>query len=308
MNSQKQRIYEIKNIKDQNEIDILKKGNVTGLGIGFKDIKQQSSDELCIKVFVKRKLSTKLLDQADLVPSFIHGIKTDVIEIGEVKAQAFTERMRPVRPGFSIGHLDISAGTFGAIVRDSFSPGHYHILSNNHVLANSNAASIGDDIIQPGIADGGHKRRDVIATLSRYIPIKYNDQQQYNLVDAALAKPISHELIIGAIQNIGLPRGITEAELNMSIIKSGRTTGTTRGNVTAIDASIEVDYGHHGSGYFRHQFLANGMSDGGDSGSLVLGENTEKAVGLLFAGSQQVTVINHIHNVLRALEVELVTA
>src|SRR5438309_2051812 len=42
------------------------------------------------------------------------------------------------------------------------------VLSNNHILANSNAARIGDPILQPGPADAG-TRDDTIATLERFV-------------------------------------------------------------------------------------------------------------------------------------------
>ena len=64
-----------------------------------------------------------------------------------------TERQRPVPLGYSVGHPAITAGTIGARVRDAL--GRVYILSNNHVLANSNGASIGDPAYQPGPFDGG---------------------------------------------------------------------------------------------------------------------------------------------------------
>ncbi len=45
------------------------------------------------------------------------------------------------------------------------------ILSNNHVLANSNTAAIGDPILQPGSHDGGTLTNDHIADLADFIPI-----------------------------------------------------------------------------------------------------------------------------------------
>jgi hypothetical protein len=49
------------------------------------------------------------------------------------------------------------------------------------------------------------------------------------------------------------------------------------------------------------------FSQQGDSGSLVL-DFERKAVGLLFSGSPQITVINPIASVLSALDAELVVA
>jgi hypothetical protein len=46
------------------------------------------------------------------------------------------------------------------------------------------------------------------------------------------------------------------------------------------------------------------MSAGGDSGSAVLDES-DRVIGLLFAGSESTTIINRIQNVLEALNVEI---
>ena len=63
-----------------------------------------------------------------------------------------------------------------------------------------------------------------------------------------------------------------------------------------------------GVAYFRNQIFTKAMSQGGDSGSLLLSRADQKATGLLFAGSPQVTVHHNIANVLMALDVDLITA
>ena len=78
-----------------------------------------------------------------------------------------TTRKRPACHGYSVGHPSITAGSIGARVTDGST---FFLLSNNHVLAASNAASVGDAIIQPGTADGGSSPADDIATLSAFKP------------------------------------------------------------------------------------------------------------------------------------------
>ncbi len=86
------------------------------------------------------------LTERDLVLETIGGIPTDVVQTGRIRAlQLPTERHRPAPGGVSIGHHEITAGTFGCLVRKN---GHTLILSNNHVLANSNDAQIGDPILR----------------------------------------------------------------------------------------------------------------------------------------------------------------
>ena len=78
----------------------------------------------------------------------------------------------------------------------------------------------------------------------------------------------------------------------MEVKKSGRTTGLTTGTVQLLDASVQVGYGGGRTALFTNQILTTNMSKGGDSGSLLVDGEGNKAVGLLFAGSVVVTIHN----------------
>ena len=289
------------------EEEILQLKNVMGVGIGAKTTGGKETKEICIQVYVKKKLAKKSLQKKDIVSPTFDGVKTDVIEVGEIEAQAYTARLRPIQPGYSIGHHKITAGTFGCLVKDTCCNGIY-ILSNNHVLANSNMASRNDPILQPGRYDNGSYPEDVIARLYKFIPIHFNDSKNYNLVDAALARPTDIRNVMASIVTLGIPKGVEEALLGMEVVKSGRTTETTTGNVTGVNVSVKVSYGPGKMAYFRNQILTSAMSKGGDSGSLLLSKKDRKAVGLLFAGSSAVTIHNNISNVLMAFNVHPITA
>lgn len=295
-------------VQEKNEASLFNLSNVNAVGAGFKHTTNKATDKLCIQVFVKKKLSKSKLDSADMVPKTIDGIKTDVVEVGEIEAQAYTQRLRPAQPGYSIGHYRITAGTFGCMVRDTCYPCRYYILSNNHVLANSNASRVGDAILQPGAIDGGKNPTDRIATLSRFVPIKFGSLDNYNLVDAAIAKPLDQRNVFASIKNLGIPKGTEEATLTMPVVKTGRTTETTTGAVTSVNVTVAVNFGSAGTAYFKNQFMTADMSNPGDSGSILLSRKNRKAVGLLFAGSSTVTIYNNIHNVMMALNVTPVTA
>jgi len=296
----------VADVQASKEEEVTSLKNVVGMGIGYKTIGGKETTELCIQVYVEKKLPKSKLAKSDLVAESLEGVKTDVIEVGEVVALAYKTKVRPAVPGYSIGHYKITAGTFGCLVRDRCCRGTY-ILSNNHVLVNSNAASYGDPILQPGRYDGGVNPRDVIAKLYRFVPIHFNNPQRYNLVDAAIARPTDMRNVIASIVALGIPRGVEEARPGMGVIKSGRTTGTTSGAVRGVNVTIRVGYGPGKSGYFRNQILTNSMSQGGDSGSLLLSKKDRKAVGLLFAGSSAVTIHNDFSNVMTALNIEPVT-
>ena len=79
-------IEEIKAIKDRHAEGLLKKKNVVGLGIGYKEVQGQQTDQLSLVVMVKKKESPSQLDATDLVPSEIEGVPVDVKELGEIVA------------------------------------------------------------------------------------------------------------------------------------------------------------------------------------------------------------------------------
>lgn len=160
------------------EESLLAKRNVVGVAVGYKNADDAAKGEVALVVLVEQKLPVAALSSDDLVPRAINGVKTDVIEIGFLRAgeAALTarDRHRPTVPvGVSIGHYKVTAGTFGALVRDRAS-GAPLILSNNHVLANSNDAAPSDIILQPAAMDGGRAPGDAVAVLERFIPLRYH--------------------------------------------------------------------------------------------------------------------------------------
>jgi hypothetical protein len=315
---------------------VLGKANVVGVGTGYKSVRGRSTDELCVVALVRRKIPRAGLDPKELIPTELDGVSTDVQEIGEPRAfQARTDRWRPAPGGVSLGHFQVTAGTFGAIVRDR-TVGDRLILSNNHVLANSNAAQPGDAILQPGAADGGWEDGDTIARLERFCPIVFSsgpptcslanayasfgniiadlvgskhrvqaywsDPQAANRVDAAVARPLNDLDVLDEILDIGEVSGTTPAQLGMTVRKSGRTTGFTTGQITVLDTTVDVRYGDS-TARFEGQIVSTPMSQPGDSGSLLVAGNSLMATGLLFAGSEQATIFNPIEDVLTCLDV-----
>jgi hypothetical protein len=292
---------------------LLSLANVVGIGYGLKETTGHLTDQEAIVVMVNTKVPVSKLAKHHVVPKLIEGIVSDVIEIGHVSARKVQanshtaeiddsreSRWRPAPGGVSIGHYKITAGTLCAVVYDK-SSGKRLILSNNHVLANStngkdHRARIGDAILQPGPIDGGTVEQDTIGKLYRFIPL--NDKHS-NLVDAAVAKPLNPNLVVPYILGIGTVKGTVLPELGMEVQKSGRTTGSTHGTIRAIHVTVNVDYDGRIL-KFKDQILTNSFDQPGDSGSLVL-DGQNRAVGLLFAGSDEFTVLNPIDPVLDLL-------
>ena len=207
---------------------------------------------------------------------------------------------RPVPIGVSTGHPDITAGTIGARVTDGV---NVYALSNNHVYADENRASIGDSVLQPGAFDGGIDPDDMIGTLSDFEPIFFYPYG-INFIDAAIALS-SPDLLDNATpaDGYGEPRSLTVSPaVGMRVKKYGRTTGQTKGRIDSINAILFVQY-ESGLALFYDQFviIPGNFSAPGDSGSLIVvdrGEHSDKPVGLLFAGSMTATIANPIDFVL----------
>ncbi len=310
--------------------------NVVASGIGYKVKNEQTTSDLAIVCSVTKKMAAAQLAASDIVPKTIDGIPTDVVETGKIRAlQSHTARHRPAPGGVSIGHRDITAGTLGCLVRKG---GQTMILSNNHVLANSNDAQPGDRILQPGPIDGGRFPADHIANLEDFVRIEFlqpeppsrcstargviaflnwickaiasqtrykivSIQQSENLVDAAIAHPLNDADVVDDILGIGPIQGVGDVDLGAAVKKSGRTTEITTGQILQVDVTVDVDYGAGRTARFVDQLLAGPMSQGGDSGSAVLDDNNH-LVGLLFAGSDNTTIMNRVSHVFNALGVD----
>jgi hypothetical protein len=132
-----------------------------------------------------------------------------------------------------------------------------------------------------------------------------SNPQATNLVDAAVARPINDSDVLDEILEIGVVQGSVEATLGMNVRKSGRTTELTTGQINLLNATIDVSYGSGRTARFENQLVSGPMSQGGDSGSLVVAGDELKAVGLLFAGSSQSTIFSPIQAVLDCLGVTI---
>ena len=185
--------------------------NVHAIGIGRKLVNGKPTGDLCIRVYVVQKLAPSLIPPIFRIPAMIAGISTDVIQSPPAFAYAkkvaakptkaakpakkakpavaapvaaaaaagscsVNRRLeqRPVVAGISAGHFQITAGTIGCFCRSTRpadNPAEVYLLSNNHVFANVNQATVGDDIYQPGPADGGTSVQTV-ARLARFVPLE----------------------------------------------------------------------------------------------------------------------------------------
>jgi hypothetical protein len=215
---------------------------------------------------------------------------------------------------------DCCSGTLGSLIQDN--AGRQYLLSNNHVLARSDHAMVGDAIVQPGLIDnnctpsGEGPGTVPVAALSAWLPLKAG----HTNADAAIAQVNSHTIDVnGAILELGgrqpdgtlgaAPPGVSStggkgesAALQMKVAKSGRTTGLTCGAISAIALDVAVDYYRdcaetrpYLTKLFTNQVAMSGdrFSDAGDSGALVVDANNAEPVGLFFAGGTDASGVGH---------------
>ena len=129
-----------------------------------------------------------------------------------------------------------------------------------------------------------------------------------NRLDAALAQPRDINMFPNQIQEIGTVQGSRDPTLNLRVRKFGRTSGLTRGRIVLINATVDVAYvTNQGmrTAHFVGQFGTEAISEGGDSGSILVEDGGHLAVGLLFAGSDTRSFFTPIQTVLDALDVRI---
>ncbi len=318
--------------------------NVTSVGIGYKILGGRKTRTLSIQVTVCEKLDPEELRNRGFVPlpktvptEDGRQIPVDILErsykpsytltpepVGSTLARPPTtpklqrrRRLPRIMPGISVGHLNAKAGTIGAVVYDKRT-GRPCVLSNAHVLQGAEGMP-GDIVLQPGRFDDSDVANNSLGTLLR---------GHFGLAGDCAIAGIETRMFDDTILELGVaPRRLAKAAIGDKVVKSGRTTGVTRGTVVRIGVIIRNDYGGRIGqvqiGGFEIGPMPgapppNGMlSDEGDSGSLWLIENhgaaTDIAAGLHFAqqsdamsGAEHAVACN-IHSVFEKLDVSFKT-
>ena len=277
--------------------------NIVGVGLAERVVGTCVTGEEAVAVYVVHKLPAELVDPAALVPADYEGVPTDVVECGEFLPLTERGRHRPAQSGVSLAHHASTAGTLGFIASQN---GETFVVSNNHVLAQENEATLGDFILQPAPSDGGGAG-DELAELAGWQPLEFGGGD--NFVDAAFART-SSDLVSGEVYGVGaLDPEPYPAERDVLVRKRGRTSQLTRGIIRDAHATVKLPY-NRGIALLQDQILVRGLdrafSEGGDSGSLVYEEHGRRPVGLLCAGSPRYSVVNRITLVLDALGLSLV--
>jgi hypothetical protein len=284
-------------------------------------------DEPCIRIHVKNKLpegpalemATQRGITRGIIPKEIDGFSVDVpqhvyrLHHGwwwggglppVLNPGARKGVVDPMQGGISVSDNKRNiAGTLGGLVADR-ETGDPMILSNFHVLAGVWSVQPGWPTYQPGQGDGGTEANTVA---------RFERHAMESSLDAAVAKLTGDRPLVN--KQFGLDpavvNGVAWAQLGMEVVKSGRTSGVTRGRVIGVEGSLKMTY----DGVSR--VIRNVMeiepregrtvSEPGDSGSFWLDEETMCAVGLHFAGGDypERALAMDMQPVLDALKIDL---
>jgi hypothetical protein len=240
--------------------------NVRSIDIGYEFSDRRSTGRLAIRVHVNAKQPDAELKASERLPEEIEGIPVDVIQSNpELHAVNRDVRQVPVIGGVTLGNTrSVLNGTLGAVVFDqrSLQP---MALSNYHVLVVEPPQGT-DMIAQPQTSAA----TDALGNLERW-------DKRY---DCAVCR-ITSRRVSAELADLGAARGTQSPRVGMKVIKSGRTTGVTRGVIDGTDGAeftVIPD----------PDFPAPGgeISASGDSGSLWLDSESLLAVGLHYAGER----------------------
>jgi hypothetical protein len=212
-------------------------------------------------------------------------------------------------------------GTLGALVSRG---GNLYILSNNHVVARSDQARLGESIIQPSLTDASCSPSSAtgVANLSQFVNLE-SPVSGKPLVDAGLAQIIADKvdpqgtiLQLGATTTNGQPSDAppragsgVPATPNMTVAKSGRSTGLTCSTISAVNVTANMEYprscGSDSTFTVTYTDLVtvagSGFSADGDSGALIVTQDTADPVALVVASTDADTVATPVSDVLTAL-------
>jgi hypothetical protein len=263
--------------------------DVHGVAVGRKVAGGALQDESAIIVYVEKKLPKSRVARARRIPATVAGIPTDVIETGVIRCCAARRRrgrkprFRPAPGGVCVGHPDFpGAGTLGCLVRQG--RGRFALCAG-HVAANVGDGGPGDPLLQPARLDRG-TNRDRLGRLFDFTPIRFGGP--LNQVDAAIVR-VTAKAVTAEIAGVGIPTGVEEPLPDTVVVKSGRTTGVTRGAIVATRGQVRVFFPERGPALFGPVVAIEAVGATapfvaeGDSGAIVLEARSRKACAMVLA-------------------------
>jgi len=282
--------------------------NVSGITIA----KEENSDELNVLVHspnpeILKNIGFKVVKReytiqeegSDLIDSKVESITL---------AQCNRRIKQALKPGISIGDSS-STGTLGMIVKTRMvrtGKSVKALLTCDHVLND-------DPVIQPGFADGGDEKKNMVATL---LQEKRIFDERGDIVLAKLNSDIKYDLGICGENRLRF-KDKRFVKIGEAVKKSGRTTNISRLKVNEIGV-FYINYGNR-----KYKFNAFSLIRGEgetlpniyasmDSGSVVYAESSRSgmatAAGVLFAIEKNTKhgIACHITPIFEDLEIDFI--
>ena len=304
------RVVKIKNELSSNYLAFGSGNNLHAIGIGL-----DAGGDYCIQFFVV-DTTQEPWPGAATVPASYKGVPLALVQmpraslwVGVATELASEQRQDclPIRKyqevmvgGVSGANMNLTGknGTLGFFCRNKRgrSSGNVYVLSNAHVLVNlqNPAVSDRDLIVQP--SPGEQWPNQSIGALTDFAPLKFDNGDNPNFMDAAIATLKNSQKFQAVLPSIGAVKGYApkdDVAIGEAVCKFGRSTGRSDGRIYSTDLDVWIEYGVVGqAAFFKNQFLIEpALPDEtfvapGDSGSLVMGAENY-AVGLLCGGGSQ---------------------
>lgn len=306
------RVVKIKSELSRRFLPLGVSNNIHAVGIGML---AGAAEQYCIQVFVNDAAQELWAGSgATPLPGSYRGVPLVLIEMpaaGFLSAVGLPirERQEVIIGGISGANTNLNgqSGTIGYFCtrKSRFSRlKETHLLSNSHVFADLQKATVDEDdlIMQPSPGEPGNNRP--IGTLVNFSALKFEgDVNEPNHIDAAIAKLWSTQQHKPLVPFIGAVKGYVKKDdikLGEPTRKFGRTTGYTEGCIFSIYLDIWIRYDRtRKSAFFENQLLVEPASPAfqkfvakGDSGSLLVDEN-QHAIGLIFGGMSEAPETTH---------------
>jgi hypothetical protein len=301
----------------ENHDYLLDKKNVNLIYLGTKTKKGQPTGERSIVVGVTKKIPLEELDENDVIPKVLNEwIKTDVVELGEIKPLNIEnqEKHRPLIGGISIGPESGGGGTLGCIVNLE---GEKYALTNMHVVDYALKGTL-ENVYQPAKLDGGS---EIIGRTEKFSKINYPPKKPRgalkniykvienllytvfalftrkkisraieNKTDIALIK-LKNQETTNEILGLGNFKEISNPKIGMSVTTSGRSSGVQKAKIIGLEGRSIIQFPEGRLLFVDQIVIAGSVAKAGDSGSIVL-DSSNKVVGAIFAGNPLYSLVN----------------
>lgn len=280
---------------------------VTGVGIGMREEDEQFFDELAVRILV-----ADLNDLPAGLPETVADLPVCIVEFPvEPLFAPDDKRYDELIGGIRAEQAPNAGGTLGTLVLDADS--NVIGLTNHHV-AGDVGTTVWQPIAPPAVIgsppDPTDSLGNVIACASpatQTIPVptpdglalgRPLDAATFSL-DAATDPTIGNRTLAAGVTGYGEVDGTESPTVGIFIRKRGSKSGPTAGQVVGLQLVTDWRVGTPPPGHkyvINHQYelfydpsqCPDGIiSAGGDSGSLVLRQDNQNAVGLLWGGIRE---------------------